>query len=389
MKISIATMNQAHQLLLARSLQERNFLETLYCCLPPSFLAKKGLDLHHCRTDYLAGALNYLQRFGSTSFRSWQEPWHKIVFDWRLSRTPFDSDVLLTISSVATLAGKAAKRQGALWVVDRPCAHISLQDSLLREEFEINGQKWSGISKWIVDRELEEYESADRILVGSQVAKKSFLDRGVAEDRLWTLHFPIDLSRFYPEGEPDPGIFTVLYVGQKSFRKGMRYLIEAFRLLDVERKQLLLVGSSTDQTRALVHASAEFGVVDVDSVAHDELRGIMSKSHVLVLPSIEDGFGMVVPQAMACGCPVIVSENAGAADVVEEGVNGYVTPVRDSEALAEKLQLIASDGELRSNLSRNARASALKAAGLDSYCDSFLSLCLAARSTNLPLEQTG
>ena len=85
-----------------------------------------------------------------------------------------------------------------------------------------------------------------------------------------------------------------------------------------------------------------------------ELKNVMSRSHVLVLPSIEDGFGMVMAQAMACGCPVIASRNTGGEDLFSDGHEGYSVPIRDVDALAERLQHLADNPEERAAMGRQA-----------------------------------
>jgi starch synthase len=95
----------------------------------------------------------------------------------------------------------------------------------------------------------------------------------------------------------------------------------------------------------------------------------MQSSHVLVLPSIEDGFGLVVPEAMACGCPVICADSAGAADMVTPGVNGFVFPSRNVAALAAALQDLADDPELRRRVRRAAIESTARIGGWEQYGD--------------------
>jgi glycosyltransferase involved in cell wall biosynthesis len=77
----------------------------------------------------------------------------------------------------------------------------------------------------------------------------------------------------------------------------------------------------------------------------------MSASDVLVLPSIEEGMALVQAEAMACGCPVIASTNTGADDLFTDGVEGFIVPIRDSEAILERMQQLADDpllaGEMR------------------------------------------
>ncbi len=69
-----------------------------------------------------------------------------------------------------------------------------------------------------------------------------------------------------------------------------------------------------------------------------EVAELMSRSHVLVLPSVEEGMALVMAQAMACGCPVIATEATGAEDLFTDGVEGFIVPDRDAAALALRMQ---------------------------------------------------
>lgn len=102
-------------------------------------------------------------------------------------------------------------------------------------------------------------------------------------------------------------------------------------------------------------------------VAQPRLKEIMSTSHVMVLPSVEDGFGLVMAQAMACGCPVIASQNTGAYDLFTHGKEGFLVPTRDSAAIAKRLQQIADDSELRVSMSRAASERVKSLGGWEQY----------------------
>jgi glycosyltransferase involved in cell wall biosynthesis len=78
-----------------------------------------------------------------------------------------------------------------------------------------------------------------------------------------------------------------------------------------------------------------------------QLKHIMSRSHVMVLPSIEEGLATVQAQALACGCPVIGTTNSGAEDLFTDGKEGFIVPIRDPSAITERLQLLADDPERR------------------------------------------
>jgi glycosyltransferase involved in cell wall biosynthesis len=98
------------------------------------------------------------------------------------------------------------------------------------------------------------------------------------------------------------------------------------------------------------------GVEMIGSVPQAELAAMMSRSHALVLPSIEEGLALVQAQALACGCPVICSTNTGGEDLLSDGVEGFIVPIRDPGAVAERMQRLADDPELQGRM----RAAALE-----------------------------
>jgi starch synthase len=85
-----------------------------------------------------------------------------------------------------------------------------------------------------------------------------------------------------------------------------------------------------------------------------ELRERMSRSHVLTLPSIEEGFGLVMPQALACGCPVIATDHTGAPDLYTDGEAGFILPIRRPDLLADRLQQLADEPLLRERMAQAA-----------------------------------
>jgi glycosyltransferase involved in cell wall biosynthesis len=95
--------------------------------------------------------------------------------------------------------------------------------------------------------------------------------------------------------------------------------------------------------------------VHLRGVPQTELYRYYSDSSVYVLPSIEDGFGMVVSEAMACGVPVICSANAGASDILDDGVNGYVVPAGDVPALKARLSALHGDEDRRRTMGLSAQ----------------------------------
>jgi glycosyltransferase involved in cell wall biosynthesis len=102
-----------------------------------------------------------------------------------------------------------------------------------------------------------------------------------------------------------------------------------------------------------------------------ELPRHMSQSHVHVLASVEEGLAYVQAQAMACGCPLISTTNTGAEDLITDGREGFIVPIRDPSAIANKLQLLADDESLRAKMSTSAKDRVKKLSGWDTYGERF------------------
>jgi glycosyltransferase involved in cell wall biosynthesis len=93
-----------------------------------------------------------------------------------------------------------------------------------------------------------------------------------------------------------------------------------------------------------------------------------------VLPSIEDGFGLVMAEAMACGCPVISSTHTGGEDLYTNGKEGFIVPIRSAEAIAERLQELADDPELRERMRGSALERVRAIGGWSEYGDRWVAL---------------
>jgi glycosyltransferase involved in cell wall biosynthesis len=164
-----------------------------------------------------------------------------------------------------------------------------------------------------------------------------------------------DTSFFYPVAEPDENEFCVLYVGQISFRKGIPYLLEAFKRLSHPKKRLRMIGAVEPRIRKYLQTAPLAQVEFEGNQPRDVVREAMSKAHVTVLPSVEDGFGMVLAEAMACGCPVISTENTGGADLYQDGCQGLIIPIRSGDEIYSALNYLAECPHIRAEMGERAR----------------------------------
>ncbi len=204
-------------------------------------------------------------------------------------------------------------------------------------------------------RKQQEIEQADLTIVASTYSLRTLHDAGQKVK-----------AAIIPYGAPDPvspdqldfghgGALRVLFVGSVSTAKGVSYLFESCASLGTA-VELTLVGSVPAVFPALEAQLARHR--HIPFLPHSQLLPLMRRSDVLVLPSISDGFGLVILEALSQGLPVIASVNTGGPDVLTEGVSGFVVPVGSSQAIGEKLELMIQQPELLETM----REGALRAA---------------------------
>jgi glycosyltransferase involved in cell wall biosynthesis len=233
----------------------------------------------------------------------------------------------------------------------------------------------------MIAREEEEYAIADRLIVPSEFARQTYLSRGVSGSRICRIPYGVREDRFRPVGVPEPDRFTVTYVGAVSIRKGFLHLLEAFHKFRHPGKRMIVIGAVDEALIPLIVKLGTEGVTFRDHVPNDQLPMIYSTADVCVLPSIEDGFGMAISEALACGCPVIVSTNAGGSELIVNGVNGFVVPAGDALAIVSALDRLAER-----EISREAMNVSAVPGGWDMYGDAICAM-LSDVSANQPLTE--
>lgn len=224
--------------------------------------------------------------------------------DTAIARRLQPCDVFIGLSSMAVRSAEEAKRRyGAKVIIERGSRHVLSQDELVRA----GGGK--GLSRSWIDRELAGYAAADYVTVLSSHAAASFVERGFPRERLFVNPLGVDLSQFRPTPRPS-GPPKLIFVGAWSTRKGVDLLDTAMG----RRPEWLLthVGPLDD-----VPPSLQPNVSHVGTMRHPELARAFAEHHVLVLPSREDGFGMVLLEGLAAGLPVVATDMTGGPDIRE------------------------------------------------------------------------
>ena len=352
MKVALSTIGKFHTFDLARELHAQDALAAVYSGYPQYKLKDEGLPraLIHTRPWIHGAYMAYPWKHKTTPriLRNW-ELLAARDFGRFVAGNLMECDVYMGLSGSTLLAGKEAQRRGARYVCDRGSTHIRFQDQILREEYAKWGLQSEEVDPRTIAIEEAEYAQADLITVPSNFVKRTFMDQGVPEEKLRVLPYGVNLSRFSPVGEPVVGRFDILFVGGMGLRKGVQYLVQAYNKLSHPAKSLTFVGAPSPlvidllKTRGLWPQDAQV----LGHVPQTELKHLMSKSHVLVLPSIEEGLALVQAQAMACGCPVIATPNTGSENLFTDGEEGFIVKASDVVALHDKLALMASDTALQ------------------------------------------
>jgi starch synthase len=262
------------------------------------------------------------------------------------------------------------------YVCDRGSTHVRHQHDVLVAEHQRWGLSFAGIDPRIIEREEAEYAAANMITVPSAYVKQTFVERGVPDARVSVLPYGVDLERFQPVDRPGEDSFDLLFVGGVNLRKGAAYLLQAFHALEHPRKTLTIAGVPE---AAVVDMLWRKGLMTdavqlLGHVPQAQLKQLMSRSHALVLPSVEEGLAMVMAQAMACGCPVVATHNTGATDLYADGVEGYIVGAGDAIALTERLQHLADAPEVQRRMSAAALRRVQSLGGWATYGDDAMRL---------------
>ena len=360
MRVVQTVFGAFHHFELARQLHDRGYLERIYSTWPWVRLKREGLPRELVETfPWVHTPEMLMHRFGVRSAYIEDQIGYAnaLSFDrwtgWKLRGGPVP-DVLVAISGSSLRTGRLLQSRGARFVCDRGSSHQRFQETIVAEEY----RRW-GVSRAVSDirdtiREEAIYDVADAITVPSSFAARSFIASGIPAEKLHVIPYGVRPERFHRSGEPSKVGFSVLFAGSVGLRKGVPYLLDAFRRLNHPAKILRVAGAMQAEMLPLLRRSPQERVEFLGPVAQDRLADLMSTSHVMVLPSIEEGLALVQGQAMACGCPVIASTNTGGEDLFQNGVEGYIVPIRDPEAIAQRLQMLADDPALRERLSEAA-----------------------------------
>jgi len=203
----------------------------------------------------------------------------------------------------------------------------------------IRSQFWKRI---FIPFEQRTYRLASSIISVSDATRRALIkDYGIPEDKIVTVYNAVDTERFHPTGAPkEPG--TLVYVGRIDRRKGIEFLIRSMPLVLAEVPDALLfvggTGSHLERMKALVgRLGLEKSVSFLGFVPDGELNALYNRAQCVVVPSIFEGFGITVIEALAAGTRVVGSDTDGIREILSSGDYGSLAPYGDRRALARAI----------------------------------------------------
>lgn len=312
--------------------------------------------------------------------------WHDHIVARRLEKLVGQIDIVHAWPLGALQTLRTAARLGIPTVLERPNAHTAHAYEAVRQECKRLGVILPpgcehSYNASVLQREVAEYEATYRLLCPSAFVVRTFVERGVPEYKCSRHFYGFDEAAFRPgpiASTSDKRGLTMLFVGFSAVRKGLHFALEAWLKSPAHREgRFLIAGGFLPAYAARLKQLLDHPSIEV--LGHrTDVSDLMRASDMLVLPSVEEGFGLVCVEAMASGCVPLVS--SACTDVCRHLENALVHEVGDVDALSRQMTMLHEDrgllNRLRSAALQTAPSVTWAAAGrrlLEVYSDTILS----------------
>lgn len=294
----------------------------------------------HRLFEVLSRAGRKLKPSGLTS----EIKWYDVLFsghDFQVSRKIAGAaDAVYAYEDAAKMTFESAKRIGAASIYELPLGYYKA----VAREINRGRELWPNLSRvpyaeprWKQTRKDAEFALADVIVVASDWARESLdLSDAASKKPVVLVPYGTPVDEISSRSQPPPGSFTVLFAGQVGLRKGVPHLIEAWEKLNLSDARLLLAGSMNLPRAYLNEHAASFEYLG--ALPRAELLDLMATVDLFVFPSLAEGFGLVIGEAMASGLPVLTTTNTGGPRLITEGNEGWCVSAHEVEPLIERIE---------------------------------------------------
>jgi glycosyltransferase involved in cell wall biosynthesis len=346
MKISIIVNGRFHFYDLARELSFLNHDVRLVSTLP-KFYIKKRTKLHSSKIDTFTSLEVFKRIIARLKLYNIRfDIFQKKVFSYFcFFYIDKSTDALVFFAGNGWFSKSlSAIKKDLLLIADEGSAHPCTVNDLLNAEYKRIGLKRNATTRKILDNETnDQYKIADYVVVPSTFVMRSLISNGVAKEKIFVNPYGVDVETFCPSSERSLGSkFRIMFCGLFSIQKGSHILLQIASYFEKKNNDIefIHVGGIDAELRELLTNSSLSNFKHYDPVQQEELPKFYNSSDVFILPSIQDGFAMVVLQAMACGLPVICSQNSCGHDIIDHGIDGFVVDPVDLQSYINYINLL-------------------------------------------------
>ncbi|MBS1627441.1 MAG: glycosyltransferase family 4 protein [Bacteroidetes bacterium] len=328
-----ALLNAKHEVIFYTSMwyKQNNFLWKLLSVnkkLKNELLKKTDTSIPSeiIRTNTLGTLYKFFGRFIFKDIELWsliEDRIHDNYVSKQLKKQT--ADVFIGYEKSCLKSFAVAKQLGVITILDLAQVHVNFIVSL-REQFPffktISGKKKTFDKITIIKQ--KEYNKADCILTLSTFAKQTLLTNGIPESKIKVASLGFNTNLFLSKTNYlNNKKLRLIFIGIITFRKGIADLIEVMKQLENENIELVVIGPRGDASQLLNNQSNYSNIKYIEYLHHADMVKELQQADVFVLPSYLDSWAAVVIEAMACGLPVIISNNTGAKDAVDDSC-GFV-----------------------------------------------------------------
>lgn len=262
-----------------------------------------------------------------------------------------------SVISMNTYASEAFNKIEKLKILFQFHPHLNFVKNVFDDEIFLNPKSEISlkreyeysVSKEVSNKLSKEIFLADEIICASTVTKKSLIFEGINSDKIKVIPYGVDFINKKRIVNNNDENFKILFVGSLNQRKGITYLLKA--LEKMENLSLTIVGRGIFDLELVEGYSTN--VIIKKNISKEELNKEFVNADCFVLPSIIEGFGQVILEAMSFGIPVIASENTIAPDIIENGKNGLIFKIRDFETLKSHILKLKNNKDLSYNIGQS------------------------------------
>ena len=345
-KVNIVVGGTFHVAMLVRKLENLGYDVKIYTSTPKFKFRKESF---YKQVVFIPMFFQIYRKISKKLISSKMKYFDKTLFDFLVSIVMRRCDILYGFAGASLFCGKKTISHGGTYILDRACPHIEFQNSLVKKESRVLDVKFFALDENMLKRCEAEYKLAEKIIVPSHYSGKTFLDKGFAQSKIRIV--PLEAKTSIPSNKYFTGnknteiIFCS--VGGGLLRKGFLYLLRAWDDLQLKDAKLYLKTNKKElEDNKEINQILQRNKNIIFHGYYEDINDFYKQCDVFCMPSIDDGFGMVVPEAMANGLPCIVTENVGSSSLIKNKDNGFIVPIQDSNKIKIALEYFYDNREM-------------------------------------------